>query len=133
MTVIPVSKWRNDAEKSSGLYNTSNNNRLQNWIRSSHVLLSSLSSHSTAFHYIFIITSLAITDAGLKTAATAGRLIIGTLPTLFIQYKTTLTVIFDRRYKKQGTPSLLPAINSDLPRGRIRYKASNFCMLLQMI
>lgn len=83
--------------------------------------------------YSFMITSLAITDAGLKAAATAGRLIIGKLPTLLIQYKTTLTVIFDRKYKKWGTPSLLPTNNSDLPSGRTRYKTSNFCMLSQII
>lgn len=43
---------------------------------------------STAFHYVFMV--LAITDAELKTVATAGSLIVGKLPTLFIQYKTTL-------------------------------------------
>lgn len=42
---------------------------------------------SIAFHYVFMV--LAITDAELKTVATAGSLIVGKLPTLFIQYKTT--------------------------------------------
>lgn len=67
---------------------------------------------------------LAITDAELKTVATAGSLIVGKLPTLFIQYKTTL-----KAGTKKGAPSLLPTFNSDIPVchcGRIRYKIPNF-------